>query len=159
VFGLSQTLANLTRNRKKLEEQLRAAERVHARDADIVAPGFDEDRSFGSNPGNLRMLSYAPPRLAANPPLVVVLHGCAQTAADYNHGAGWSTLADRYGFVLLLPEQQRSNNSARCFNWFEPGDIQRGNHWRAGAISCVARLGIMDHGLGFRCGMEAPTRR
>jgi feruloyl esterase len=149
VFGLSQTLANLTRNRKKLEEQLRAAERVHARDADIVAPGFDEDRSFGSNPGNLRMLSYAPPRLAANPPLVVVLHGCAQTAADYNHGAGWSTLADRYGFVLLLPEQQRSNNSARCFNWFEPGDIQRGKGEALSIRQMVEKI-IVDKGIDRR---------
>ncbi|MGZ9104929.1 MAG: extracellular catalytic domain type 1 short-chain-length polyhydroxyalkanoate depolymerase [Rhodoplanes sp.] len=149
MFGLSQTLANLTRNRKKLEEQLRAAERVHARDADIVAPGFDEDSSFGSNPGNLRMLSYAPPRLAANPPLVVVLHGCAQTAADYNHGAGWSTLADRYGFVLLLPEQHRSNNSAGCFNWFEPGDIQRGKGEALSIRQMVEKI-IVDKGIDRR---------
>ncbi len=30
--------------------------------------------------------------------------------------AGWSTLADGYGFALLLPEQQRSNNPNGCFN-------------------------------------------
>ena len=41
-------------------------------------------------------------------------------------GAGWSTLADRYGFALLMPEQQRSNNPNGCFNWFLPGDIERG---------------------------------
>ena len=38
--------------------------------------------------------------------LVVVLHGCGQTAAGYDLGAGWSTLAKRYGFALLMPEQQ-----------------------------------------------------
>jgi feruloyl esterase len=72
------------------------------------------------------MFTYLPPQYAANPALVVVLHGCTQTAASYDYGAGWSTLADRYGFALLLPEQQRSNNPNGCFNWFLPDDSRRG---------------------------------
>ena len=59
-------------------------------------------------------------------PLVVVLHGCGQTAAGYDLGAGWSTLAKRYGFALLMPEQQPSNNANGCFNWFNPEDTARG---------------------------------
>ncbi len=80
---------------------------------------------FGSNPGNLRMLTYVPDNLAPSSPLVVVLHGCTQTAAGYDIGAGWSTLADRYGFALLFPEQRQANNQKLCFNWFEAGDIAR----------------------------------
>jgi poly(hydroxyalkanoate) depolymerase family esterase len=78
------------------------------------------------NPGNLRMFTYAPAGLAPDHPLVVVLHGCKQTAAGYDLGAGWSTLADRYGFALLFPQQQAANNPNGCFNWFDPGDTQRG---------------------------------
>ncbi|HLL30494.1 MAG TPA: PHB depolymerase family esterase [Allosphingosinicella sp.] len=59
-------------------------------------------------------------------PLVVVLHGCTQDAAVYDHGSGWSTLADRHGFILLFPEQQRANNPMLCFNWFSGDDIRRG---------------------------------
>ena len=81
---------------------------------------------FGSNPGNLRMLSYLPSGIQCGAPLVVVLHGCRQTAVSYDHGAGWSELADRYGFALMLPEQQPSNNPNNCFNWFLPNDTQRG---------------------------------
>src|SRR3954465_10799137 len=81
---------------------------------------------FGTNPGNLRMFAFVPDRLPPSRPLVVVLHGCTQTAAGYDEGAGWSTLAERYGFALLLPEQQRANNPNNCFNWFLPGDIRRG---------------------------------
>jgi len=81
---------------------------------------------FGGNPGALRMFTFVPPDLPAGSPLVVVLHGCSQTAAGYDLGAGWSTLAKRYGFALLLPEQQRANNPNGCFNWFQPGDIERG---------------------------------
>jgi len=81
--------------------------------------------TFGSNPGGLRARTYAPADLPPGAPLVVVLHGCTQTAADYDHGSGWSSLADRHGFALLFPEQQRSNNPNLCFNWFRPGDCRR----------------------------------
>src|SRR5215213_1724466 len=84
-----------------------------------------EVTAFGSNPGNLRMLTYVPENLAPSSPLVVVMHGCTQTAAGYDHGAGWSTLADRYGFALLFPQQQKLNNPNGCFNWFLTGDIKR----------------------------------
>ncbi len=81
--------------------------------------------AFGSNPGQLRARIYTPDNLKAGAPLVVVLHGCTQTAADYDYGSGWSSLADRCGFVVLFPEQQRSNNPNVCFNWFVPGDAKR----------------------------------
>ena len=66
---------------------------------------LQEVEDFGTNPGALRMLSYLPDNLSPRPALVVVLHGSMQSAADYDLGAGWSTLADRYGFALLMPEQ------------------------------------------------------
>ena len=84
-----------------------------------------EVTGFGSNPGNLRMFAYVPNELQRSPALVVVLHGCLQTAAGYDYGAGWSTLADRYGFALLVPEQQTANNPQRCFNWFQREDSER----------------------------------
>lgn len=80
---------------------------------------------FGSNPGELRGWSYVPPGVTPSPALVVVLHGCTQTAAIYDTCSGWSRLADEYGFALLLPEQVRSNNSNLCFNWFNPADVRR----------------------------------
>ena len=78
------------------------------------------------NPGNLRALCHVPAGVTGPMPLVVVLHGCTQDAAGYDRGAGWSRLADKYGFALLFPEQQQANNPMRCFNWFTAGDTQRG---------------------------------
>lgn len=78
-----------------------------------------------SNPGALRAKTFIPQNLPAGAPLVVVLHGCTQSAAAYDEGSGWSDLADRCGFALLFPEQQRANNPNLCFNWFLPGDAQR----------------------------------
>ena len=80
----------------------------------------------GDNPGNLNAHYYVPAGIDGPAPLVVVLHGCTQDAAVYDHGSGWSTLADRHGFILLFPEQQRSNNPMLCFNWFSGQDTRRG---------------------------------
>jgi feruloyl esterase len=99
---------------------------VTAADDDLSGSLLQEVENFGSNPGALRMFTYSPTDLAPGSALVVVLHGCTQTAAGYDHGAGWSTLADRYGFALLFPQQQKLNNPNGCFNWFLPGDIKRG---------------------------------
>jgi feruloyl esterase len=72
-----------------------------------------------------------------------------QKAASYDFGAGWSTLADRHGFVLLLPEQQRANNANNCFNWFSAGDIERGRG-EAMSIRCMVEKMIVDHGIDRR---------
>ncbi|HUH01434.1 MAG TPA: PHB depolymerase family esterase [Kofleriaceae bacterium] len=85
--------------------------------------------SFGSNPGALGMYEYVPVDLPDQAPLVLVLHGCTQTAADMQ-SSGWSELADEYGFALVYPEQSTSNNSVRCFNWAgeygDPANLVRG---------------------------------
>ena len=101
---------------------------------------------FGTNPGALRARVYVPARLAEHPALVVVLHGCTQTAAGYDHGSGWSRLADRHGFVLLYPEQDRANNANLCFNWFETGDIVRGNG-EALSIHQMIEAVVVAHGI------------
>ncbi|HEX8238243.1 MAG TPA: PHB depolymerase family esterase [Allosphingosinicella sp.] len=97
----------------------------------FAAPAATRDRLSdldwaGANPGNLRARRYVPAGIEGPAPLVVVLHGCTQDAAVYDHGSGWSTLADRHGFILLFPEQQRANNPMLCFNWFSGNDTQRG---------------------------------
>ncbi len=78
--------------------------------------GVSEVAAFGSNPGGLRMLVHARPRLRANRPLVIVLHGCSQQAAAFAVDSGWFALSDELGFALLLPEQVHDNNRGRCFN-------------------------------------------
>jgi poly(hydroxyalkanoate) depolymerase family esterase len=124
---LSGAAVSLTRNVDLLRrlpklDGLRFAE--FGRSADTSSP-LQEVTSFGDNPGNLRMFSFVPAQLQKPRALVVVLHGCGQTAASYDLGAGWSTLAEHYGFALLMPEQQRANNGNTCFNWFSPEDTAR----------------------------------
>lgn len=92
-----------------------------------AAPAFGATQvtSFGSNPGALKMYKHVPSGMPANAPLVVALHGCTQTAAAYE-SSGWTALANQHKFYVVYPEQQSGNNSSKCFNWFESGDIVRG---------------------------------
>jgi poly(hydroxyalkanoate) depolymerase family esterase len=103
-----------------------------------------ETTGFGANPGDLRMFSHVPGNLQPAPGLVVVLHGCGQTAAGYDLGAGWSTLAKHYGFALLMPEQQPVNNAQGCFNWFNPEDSARGRGEACSIRQMIARM-VADH--------------
>lgn len=101
---------------------------------------------FGSNPGALKALTYIPADLPVGAPLVIVLHGCKQSAEDYDHGSGWSDLADQYGFALLFPEQRRSNNWSLGFNWFEPRDSRR-NSGEPLSIRQMVEQVVGDHGI------------
>ncbi|HEX3984570.1 MAG TPA: PHB depolymerase family esterase [Acidisoma sp.] len=103
-------------------------------------------RDFGPNPGNLRMLSYVPEGIGRGAPLVVVLHGCRQTAGAYDRGTGWSQLANRFGFAVLYPEQQRANNANVCYNWFEPEDVTR-DEGEVASIAAMIRFMLREHGF------------
>ena len=124
--GLKSTLANLARLRGRFEGLLAGAAKAKGPEAEFSARHLREVTGFGSNPGNLRMLTHMRRNLPESPALVVALHGCTQTAADYDRGSGWSELAYRHGFAVLFPEQKRANNPNNCFNWFLPSDTGRG---------------------------------
>jgi poly(hydroxyalkanoate) depolymerase family esterase len=105
-----------------------------------------EVTGFGANPGQLKMFAFVPDELQPKPALVVVLHGCGQTASGYDLGAGWSSLATRYGFALLMPEQQASNNPNGCFNWFNPNDTARDRGEACSIRQMIARM-VGDAGI------------
>ncbi len=137
MAGLSETLAALAAANRR-----------------PVMAGGDRDRQaslrevsgLATNPGGLRMRVHAPDGLTAKPALVVALHGCTQTAQDYAEGSGWLALADRFGFVVLCPEQVRANNPNLCFNWFEPGDVRRGAGEAASIRAMIAHV-VAEHDI------------
>ena len=125
MAGLRQSLAHLKRLRVLFEERLRAASEKQGAHSLRPTGRLRHISYFGDNPGNLRMHAYVPNQLAPAPALVVALHGCTQNADAFDQGTGWSTLADRAGFVVIYPEQQSANNPKNCFSWFLPGDTTR----------------------------------
>jgi poly(hydroxyalkanoate) depolymerase family esterase len=147
MAGLGDTLSKLVRLRRRLEGLGASPEGDRRKTyASGGAGRLREVVSFGSNPGHLRMLAYTPQRLPRAPALVVALHGCTQTAAGYDYGSGWSTLADRHAFALLCPEQQKTNNPSACFSWFHTAHTHR-KGGEALSIRQMIEHMIGDHGI------------
>lgn len=140
--SISDTIARLTPHTAPLS----AGDRL----SDLAAP-FD-------NPGALRARTFVPDDLAPGAALVVVLHGCTQTAAGYDHGSGWSEVAERNGFALLFPEQVRANNPNLCFSWFQQADTTRGQGEVASIRAMIATMIAahdLDSGRVFVTGLSA----
>lgn len=86
----------------------------------------DISTQLSENPGNLNAYVHEPAKKPAGKmPLVLVLHGCNQTAEEIALGSGWNELADSLGFLVLYPEQKTNNNLFRCFNWFLKDDQEK----------------------------------
>lgn len=58
--------------------------------------------------------------------LILMLHGCNQTANDFAAGTHMNTLAEKHGLAIAYPEQTKRFNRALCWNWFKPGNQMRG---------------------------------
>src|SRR5215472_11090663 len=93
MHDLRTALARLQTLRSKFEALLASARKKADRAPDERSTRLRELTGFGANPGNLRMFAYSPEQLRPNAPLVIALHGCTQTADEYDRGTGWSLLA------------------------------------------------------------------
>jgi poly(hydroxyalkanoate) depolymerase family esterase len=58
-------------------------------------------------------------------PLLIMLHGCNQTAGDFAHGTGMNAIAERHGCYVVYPSQPSSANQMQCWNWHRPEDQRR----------------------------------
>src|SRR5512140_708935 len=65
---------------------------------------------FGNNPTNLQMHLYVPDRLAAQPGVLFVLHGCQGTGPYFYSSTEFRSLADRYGFIVIYPSTSPSGS-------------------------------------------------
>ena len=52
-------------------------------------------------------------------PLLVLIHGCKQTPEELAAGTRIAALADRHGWLVLMPRQTGKANPWSCWNWFD----------------------------------------
>ncbi|MEU1606725.1 extracellular catalytic domain type 1 short-chain-length polyhydroxyalkanoate depolymerase [Micromonospora matsumotoense] len=78
--------------------------------------------NFGTNPTNLQMHLYVPDRVAARPALLLALHYCTGSGPAVHSTFGLSTLADRYGYIVIYPSVTRSS---KCWDVSSPQALRR----------------------------------
>jgi poly(hydroxyalkanoate) depolymerase family esterase len=90
--------------------------------------------------GSLPYFVYTPEHYQAGKlvPLIVMLHGCVQTAEEFAASTRMNELAEQHHFIVAYPQQTGSNNRSRCWNWFKPSHQAR-DHGEPAMIAGIVR--------------------
>ena len=79
-------------------------------------------------------------------PLVCMLHGCTQDGTAFAAATRMNDAADRFGFVVAYPHQERRANAQGCWNWFEPAHQSRDRGEPAAIVAALRTVGDGDDG-------------
>ena len=120
--------------------------------------------AVAAKPGalTLRCLSYwlylpecAPG--AAGWPLVVMLHGCDQSATLFAQGTRMNGHAEKAGYAVLYPQQSLASHPQRCWKWYDRATQQGGGDVRTLVAMVQKVLGAypIDRSRVYICGMSA----
>ncbi|MBC7939293.1 MAG: PHB depolymerase family esterase [Chitinophagaceae bacterium] len=113
-------------------------------------PGTFTTCLFSNASGNRAYKLYVPATPSEAPrPMVVMLHGCTQSADDFAAGTQMNRLADEHGFLVVYPEQPAQANMSKCWNWFQPQDQLR-DTGEPSLIAGIVRQVASRHGADLR---------
>ena len=90
-------------------------------------------------------------------PLLVMLHGCEQSATQFAEGTRMNRLAERKGYAVLYPQQSLRAHARRCWKWYDKLTQEGGGDVRliVGAIEQVAARYAIDRARIYICGISA----
>lgn len=132
--------------RKALVAGSRAMSKAVAQTVEVIAAPYRPPPGAGDwiagqalGPAGMRRFHlFRPPGVGNGErlPLLVMLHGCGQTAAQFAHSTRMNRIALRERFLVLYPEQDRSANPQGCWNWYDT----RSRHADAEAATLLAAI-------------------
>jgi poly(hydroxyalkanoate) depolymerase family esterase len=123
----------------------------HVQPADIAPPvGHYISGSFSNAVGSRSYKLYIPSRHRDGPsPLVVMLHGCTQSADDFAAGTRMNFAGEVRGCFVVYPEQAQAANASKCWNWFRSSDQAR-DQGEPALIAGITRQVMKDHDIDPR---------
>jgi poly(hydroxyalkanoate) depolymerase family esterase len=115
-------------------------------------PGGRDERIFTVAGRTRRAIVHTPAGVGRQSavPLVCMLHGCTQDAASFAAATLMNQAADRHGFVVVYPQQERGENHQACWNWFLPEHQARG----AGEPASIAGIVLELMGAPPSCAID-----
>lgn len=130
------------------------------RAAPPVPPGARyETRTYTGHVGARDYRLFVPSRRADTPAgLLLMLHGCTQTADDFAVGTRMNLVAEANNLIVIYPDQTRQANQMGCWNWFRPEDQKRGSG-EAALLAALASAVTAEFGVAsdriFVAGLSA----
>ncbi len=125
-----------------------------------LASHFSGRPDHGAGP--LRRMSYwlylpdsTPPGAAL--PLVVMLHGCDQSATLFAQGTRMNQWAEKQGYAVVYPQQSVSAHPHRCWKWYDRATQQGGGDVSliVGIVNKVMANYPIDRSRIYICGLSA----
>jgi poly(hydroxyalkanoate) depolymerase family esterase len=97
--------------------------------AGAQAAGKTSSGNFTNAAGTRAYRTYVPSTYTAGTavPMVVVLHGCSQSAEVMRQLTRFDQLAETEGFIAVFPEQSQAGNRLGCWNFFTDANMHRGS--------------------------------
>lgn len=110
-----------------------------------AAPGRWLSLHFSSLTARMRYWLYLPASVppGAAMPLLVMLHGCEQTATSFAEGTRMNTLAEKAGYAVLYPQQSATAHPQRCWKWYDRATQQGGGD--AATIAALVRAVLLAY--------------
>ena len=145
-FARAMQRAATSMTRSAFKAGAKAAGKAVARTVDAMAAQYRPPPGSGDwiagqamGPAGLRRFFLFRPVGVRNDerlPLVVMLHGCGQTAAVFARSTRMNRMATRERFLVLYPEQDVTHNPQGCWNWYDT----RNYHADAEAATLMAAI-------------------
>lgn len=104
------------------------------------------DGQSGEHHPRKYMLYEPASRGHAPAPLLVLLHGCKQGAAEFAAGTRMNEAAEAAGVVVLYPQQSLAANLLRCWNWYALHD-RSNKDGDAAVIAAMTRQVMREHDI------------